>query len=75
MEQAAIIEIATDYAGVMDGIEKVETLDTDAFDILYEGWIEYRKKIKGWPAVQKCDILDWEAYKKYIFDKMEGANG
>ena len=44
-----------------------KTLDT-----LYDGWLEYRKKIKGYVSTpSKADIEDWERFKKTIFDAVE----
>ena len=41
-------------------------------DILYEGWNEYRKKIKGYLSTpSKIDIEDWEKFKQTIFDGIE----
>lgn len=49
---------------------------TETLDVLYDGWNEYRRSIKGYsytPA--KIDIEDWETFKQIIFSTIEERNG
>lgn len=46
--------------------------ESRAFDIIYDGWKEYREKIKGWRTTPpKCDIENWEVYKHMILERLE----
>jgi len=47
-------------------------METSAFDIMYNGFEEYQRKIKGYASCPKReDILEWENFKKTIFDTLE----
>lgn len=49
---------------------------TEALSILYDGWLEYRRNIKGYLSTpSKIDIEDWEKFKSIIFDAVEEKNG
>lgn len=57
--------------GEMVGNSIDAVMSEKVFDVVYNGWTEYRTKIKGWPKVHRIDIVDWENWKKYLFERME----
>ena len=49
---------------------------TEALQILYEGWRDYRRQVKGYLTTPgRIDIEDWEIFKKMVFDKLEAGDG
>jgi hypothetical protein len=48
----------------------------ELLDTLYRGWLEYRKRIKGYcSSPSLTDIQDWEQFKAVIVKAVKENNG
>lgn len=48
------------------------TIDKSLYDDLYDGWVQYRKTVKGYAYTpSKADIIDWEQYCDTIFNTVK----
>lgn len=56
-------------------LSKLDSNTKSIFDILYDGFEEYRRKVQGWPCPSRDDIEDWEAFKVYIFTRLDEKQG
>jgi len=71
VEYGEVMDSISNGPPAITGISECELMAEKAFDVIFDGWIEYRTKIKGWPQVQRIDILDWEDWKAYLLERME----
>lgn len=41
-------------------------MDEEVLKLLYDGWVEYRRRRKGWISPAMVDILHWERFKESV---------